>query len=615
MISQSSSAAVLFGKSVGKMLFFLSLLPAVVTYLHLREQLRTSVTLNDVLIVGGDAPRHASGLYGRRNDATPPYYHKLLVVPTGVSQPDVVDAALAVVVRSVGDHLPYLVPAVESPGKVPCLHVTDETVLCGNDGLVVKHAVQLSPTNRHSPKHKTLYLVTSQIPATSLLIALNVLLAFLYWNGHVPVNTVAKMYGCMVHAPFEIWRSFTGATAHFEIWHLGLNMMSLSALGTELEGLNLYSSTVFLLYNLSLIPLITALWLGLQWAAGKYHGSNSTTASDPNRPTVGYSGVLFAWMVVASLEQQSTCPVIFLPSLCFRTYQWGAMKFSFAPLVQLVILQVILPRVSLTGHLAGILAGFLLHWGLLPIRFAQPSILIPALYLVYLRTIRQLIPAAADDVSERSLGQCETSSRRKFLFRCQLIVLVCSIATLGPFSSLSLSFALTVVYWHLYCKASDRKSFSDSLNETAVLTKGYIVAAVLVLITDAMTVGSWHAFYSWSRFPVAVMMLRALALLSSIFAAQINLVPEGSGIFEWTLGYTTLQPCKALAGHPWLSKLTTRNTTAVGDIEANGGTWSPFAGGGRRLGGERPRRTPQDNSLEEGTTQEMSRLLRSQPEG
>jgi hypothetical protein len=114
----------------------------------------------------------------------------------------------------------------------------------------------------------------------------------------------------------------------------------------------------FFFYNLSLVPIVTAIWLGLQWMVHKYYHPKTAVANS-NRPIVGYFGVLFAWMVVASLEQPLTCPDIFRPSPCFPTYNWGPVKYTWGPLVQVIVKQVILSHVSLTAHMAGIVAGLL----------------------------------------------------------------------------------------------------------------------------------------------------------------------------------------------------------------------------------------------------------------
>ena len=470
--------------------------------------------------------------------------------------------------------------------------------------------------------------ITVQIPATSLIVAVNAVLAGIYWNARTDPATVAKVYRRMVGGGghYEIWRSFSGATAHFEIWHLGLNMMSLLALGRDLEQgrSSMYPSIVFFLYNVSLIPVVTLIWLGLQWLTDRYYYHHVASTSNNahhqhHRPTVGYSGVLFAWMVVASLEQQRTCPVIFWPDLCFDTYQWHyGLKFNLGPVVQLVILQVLLPRVSLSGHLAGILAGFGVHWGLLPIRFVQPAVLIPVLYLLYLRFVRTVVFTSVTLLqTSRVLRECALFWKAgvdtpypQVMFLGQLLVLAGSLLILGPFSSLSLSLGVSVVYWFLFCATTqvNETTSSDTTPASFVFARGFIVAAVLVLINDAMAIGSWLALHSCSWLLTFLIVARTVTLLASLFLAQLMLIPD-RGILEHTLGCTTLQPLRALSNHPWLSKITATAGESLspdeGDVEANDGessSWTPFAGGGQRLGGG-------GGGAEASNSRELSRLL------
>jgi hypothetical protein len=50
-------------------------------------------------------------------------------------------------------------------------------------------------------------------------------------------------------------------------------------------------------------------------------------SSFPNM--VGFSGILFAWMVIATLQtQQKSCPVFFLSDLCFDVYQIGGFTVA-----------------------------------------------------------------------------------------------------------------------------------------------------------------------------------------------------------------------------------------------------------------------------------------------
>jgi membrane associated rhomboid family serine protease len=267
-----------------------------------------------------------------------------------------------------------------------------------------------------------------QRPATCLLLAVNVALAFLYWNARTNPNTVALMDGPMLQQ-YQYWRAFTGSLAHFEWWHLLFNMMSLHNLGQFLEQPQYYPSIPFLLYNLALIPLTVLIFLGgtqlVSWIQVRRQqartnewtnaANTSISVTRPGINAVGYSGVLFAWMVVSSLEQPKSCPIPFFTQVCFDTWELTPhVKFNIGPLIQLVIAQAILPRVSLGGHLAGVMAGFLLHWKLLPLEVVQPSVLIPILTLVQWRH-RQLLNSNMT-MLHRSLGSAQdTAGPRKFL--------------------------------------------------------------------------------------------------------------------------------------------------------------------------------------------------------
>ena len=69
--------------------------------------------------------------------------------------------------------------------------------------------------------------------------------------------------------------------------------------------------------------------------------------------TVGYSAVLFAWMVVSTMERrQPTCPIPFLNDVCFATYEvpgFPFLRFNVSPIVSLFVAQFIMPRVSFMG--------------------------------------------------------------------------------------------------------------------------------------------------------------------------------------------------------------------------------------------------------------------------
>lgn len=665
--ASASSSWWSFLRPAARVVFFLILLPLTVTHWHVRRQimigratpflalhkqeyayLAAATTTNNLQQQQSSSPRRASipGLYRKIGLAVAQQKQQTEMVITDISNSN--NKSIHYYERVFADAAPDAVIVaqriVNTYGRASrrrrkhqddderdlvCV-IDDATAgadaACPHPVAVTRQFSFAPPTPRGSRNSNQFWNdVTVAIPATSLWIAVNVALAAVYWNGRVNPSAVAKRYDLMVPAPFEIWRCFSGATAHFEVWHLGFNLMSLASLGRELEHATQFSSVEFFLYNLSLIPVVTAVWLGLQWAADRYlQQSQQQSHPHQHRPTVGFSGVLFAWMVVASLEQVQTCPVVFLPNLCFRTYDFGGWKFSFGPAAQLVILQVILPRVSLAGHLAGIVAGFALHWGFLPIRWVQPAISIPFLYLLYLTGVRKIVSVNREIV----VATWKSSGTTTLLLVGHLIVVTASCLLMGLFNSLTMSLALTTVYWFLFVMATQDNS-GNSSDAPVVLARGYILAAVLVTVNDAMAMGGWLLLYVFS-WPLALLMsARSALLLSTMFVARLA-VPTDRGIFEYTLGYTTLHPLRALADHPWLSKIVASAGSSTssgslsaddsGDIEtaANRTSWSPFAGTGQRLGGagqilgssgvsSPPRNQSQDS--ESASNQEMSRFL------
>jgi membrane associated rhomboid family serine protease len=595
--------------SVGKLLLFLYCIPCIVTFLHIRHNIYAN--WNGTILVNVNTASIgavASGLYGRkRSNSVGPevVFHKILQIgsrPTGkvfgIYQGDAIDAAQSAAGRNYeyisirsDEEFPYLTfspTADQSNGTEPCIYLSKGNKICGNDVIHVHSNTTISTSVDASEDHPTtnrhwMHYIIFQIPATSFWIFVNCCLAFVYWNRRIAPDAVAKIYNRIIpmspsSTTPEVWRIVTGSTAHFEPLHLGMNMLSLSALGKELEGRHMFTSISFFTYNCSLIVIVAAIWLSLQHLMQIHR----PTYFDANGATVGFSGVLFAWMVVASLDQTSTCPLIFAPSVCFPTYElYGPFKFSLSPFIQLVVMQVILPRVSFTGHLSGIIAGYLIHWELLPIRYFQPALIIPIMYLFYLRHIRNVFVANA----ESGAGSQNTTSRVKTILGYHMIVLFYSVTVLGILSSTTLTFATTTVYWYQLHQSMNQ---SNDLNGRLLTwSRAYIVAAVLVLISDAMTVGGWAAFSSLKIMPILLMLVRAVTLFLSVVVARMTIAEVDDGIFEWTLSYTTLNPSLEIA-HVYAllggkaAEYSDLPSTFLPETSGNNGT---FNGVGHRLGG------------------------------
>ena len=250
-----------------------------------------------------------------------------------------------------------------------------------------KPTIQQQPPPKKTRHNEQLFRENKNIqflirhPATVLLLLLNIGLAFQYWNHRINPSLVCKQYSRIVDQ-HEWWRGFTGATAHFETLHIGFNMMSLHTLGKELEGE--FGSINFFMYNVALVVMTTIVMMGMVYGRIRWQRGLSEVHQLQLRETssVGYSGVLFAWMVISTLERnQPTCPIPFFNDVCFSTYSFGQLKFNIAPVVSLFMAQFIMPRVSFMGHLAGIICGFGLHWGWPPIELGSANVLIGGIFL------------------------------------------------------------------------------------------------------------------------------------------------------------------------------------------------------------------------------------------
>jgi membrane associated rhomboid family serine protease len=473
-------------------------------------------------------------------------------------------------------------------------------------------------------------------PTTTLLLLLNIGLAYQYWNHRVSPSAVCKSYNkiCVQH---EWWRGFTGATAHFEPLHIGFNMVSLNTLGKDLEGG--FGSVVFLVYNIALVVMCTIVMMGmvygrLAWVRYQSSGIGEGVLQEKEKrlketSTVGYSGVLFAWMVVSTLERnQPTCPIPFFSDVCFSTQQVPGLpwlKFNIAPIVSLFVAQFIMPRVSFIGHLAGIACGFGLHWGwgFPPLEVCSPNVLIGGVYLVgCLIASRRLIPVRpllneatiSGDNSGLHLesgeglggevndnGLCEESNRAEVLRKQRTlitirnligIVAVGSMFVFDVTSSLVFSQFILLAYFVAATQASlivwtythINKVESDVIqpekDRCGVLWRGYIVAVSISIVVDCMSVASWAALYTFvlaERSPRVALVPACLFMIVRVAANILGLVVSfkvlndfgqvGSGIFVQVFSFV-LNSSKKIGNGLFISHM----------------PWTAFEGRGTRLG-------------------------------
>lgn len=147
----------------------------------------------------------------------------------------------------------------------------------------------------------------------------------------------------------EYYRVLTSALFHANLMHIGMNMLSTSAISSMLEKklgtLRLFVSMWWAMLLTSTIYISIAYFahLGFGYDAWMYQHA------------VGFSGIIFHLSVLESNLQPGPRSVFGFFSVPSSLYPW----------VLLVVLQMIMPNLSFLGHLAGILTGTLQHYGLL----------------------------------------------------------------------------------------------------------------------------------------------------------------------------------------------------------------------------------------------------------
>jgi membrane associated rhomboid family serine protease len=363
----------------------------------------------------------------------------------------------------------------------------------------------------------------------------------------------------------EIWRVFSGGLAHFQPWHLGLNMWSLFQLGSAFEG-NLQDSVTFLLLNISFLLLVGVTWLVLHRTGQRLtrllasSNGNSPLISwllrataTPDAPTIGYSGVLFAWSTILACR------------LIRPGQDWlGPLSNVMIPLV---VTSMVMPNVSFSGHLAGVLVGILFHFQCLPISYIQPACLIPWGYLVYLIGIRRLSWRPSEDID----ASAEALPWFRRILVLYLVAAALSFGCFGFLSPQSWSFVVAALYW--------QAAGASSSSRAVAWMRGHVVSLVLIgatdviaLLTDGISTKSpWLALVHLVRVGVCFIGLREGHFLLNGRVEQPD--EESFDIFRYTMQIPILEPLGKCRGRPGSPAATASSSAAT-----------LFPGTGRTLG-------------------------------
>lgn len=240
--------------------------------------------------------------------------------------------------------------------------------------LTCKGSLQDAPSVTSSDSSNIQTLIQRPV-TTSILIAISYV-AYYLWANRIDSSAVAFSYQSCVEAK-EYWRAITASFSHFDLLHLGFNAMALYQLG-ELEIV--YGTVKYAYLSMALVFITIIICVGLYHVLITKYGRVDMI----HQRAVGYSCVLFAWMVAASVRMQQFCPIFLFPSLCFTTWVIPSpvgkgLPVNIGPVLLLVLTKLIMPQSSFTGHLSGIIIGYPLAWNMMdwltpPIFFAACAV-------------------------------------------------------------------------------------------------------------------------------------------------------------------------------------------------------------------------------------------------
>lgn len=331
-------------------------------------------------------------------------------------------------------------------------------------------------------------------PITTCILLIIFIIFFLCLTNRIDRNMMLISYDSIVNKD-EYFRIFTASLSHFDWMHVIFNTMSLYEIG-EIELV--LGSGKYLYLNVDLIVITMIICLFVQHILiTKFNKTEMI-----QQQSLGYSCVLFAWMVVFSVRLRKFCPIFLFPSLCFSTYVLkipftAGLPVNFGPIVLLVFTKLILPQSSFLGHLSGIIIGYPLAWNLL--NWVTPSVLIGMVFISVIFKLKLYVWTISVFETSRT-----TESFEEFVpfiqFLWMRVLMICALILSGLFVLIILSFgwkqilhrvAVLFLVWSsvfaIQCSWLSDQNSSLKASCDIILT-----ALILVLITfllDICTLG------------------------------------------------------------------------------------------------------------------------------
>ncbi|XP_038051104.1 rhomboid-related protein 4-like [Patiria miniata] len=208
-----------------------------------------------------------------------------------------------------------------------------------------------------------------RIPPTTLgTIAINVAIYLKVLDPYIRMYFRSPTIKNICASTYSVWyqgdwpRLALAAWFHLDDWHLYFNMVSFLWKGLSLER---RFGTFYFMYLIAVFSLLTnATMIGLNMALAEVLDDDSYIVSC----AAGFSGVIFALKVLTTHYTPAGTQYVMGFPVPSRYACWA----------ELVLIQLLVPRASFTGHLAGILVGLAFVKGpLKSILDIVPSILTP----------------------------------------------------------------------------------------------------------------------------------------------------------------------------------------------------------------------------------------------
>lgn len=199
----------------------------------------------------------------------------------------------------------------------------------------------------------------------------------------------------------EYYRVFTSVFFHGDLIHIGMNMLSTSAISSALEK---KIGTLRLLFSIWWSILLTsAVYMLIAFVAFAIFGYDAWMYQH----AVGFSGIIFHLSVLESHMHPGPRSVFGFFSVPAYVYPW----------VLLLVLQLIVPNLSFLGHLAGIITGTLEYYGVLDALFVTDSFLVEMeSWPIMMRTLTSLdsFVATTPGSAQRLRAESSSSSSSSF---------------------------------------------------------------------------------------------------------------------------------------------------------------------------------------------------------